>query len=157
MKIEAHLPDGSVTPMIHIADWDFNWQGGYRYQTPLHLPKGTRIDLAYTSDNSTGNPRNPSNPPLSVGFGEQTTDEMAVAFFTVVLPTPADVAPFRREMRLATLEGMLASGDMTALDRLPGMRGRGSLLLKRFDTNGDGKLDEKERAALMEFLRSMMR
>jgi hypothetical protein len=82
---------------------------------------------------------------------------MAVAFFTVVLPTPADVAPFRRETRRAVLDEMLASGNLKPLDRLPGMNGRGEMLLKRFDTNGDGKLDEKERAALMEFLRSMMR
>ena len=157
MKVDAHLPDGTVTPMIHIADWDFNWQGGYRYQTPVHLPKGTRLELEYTYDNSAKNPRNPSNPPAAVEFGEQTTDEMAVAFFTVVLPSPADVAPFRREMRLAVLEDMLASGDLTALDRLPGMNGRGKMLLDRFDANHDGKLDETERANLMTFLRSMMR
>ena len=29
---------------------------------------------------------------------------MAVAFFTVVLPTPADVAPFQRDMRLAVID-----------------------------------------------------
>jgi hypothetical protein len=157
MKVDAHLPDGTVTPMIHIADWDFNWQGGYRYQTPLHLPKGTRLELEYTYDNSAKNPRNPSNPPARVQFGEQTTDEMAVAFFTVVLPSPADVAPFRRDMRLAVLEDMLASGDLTALNRLPGMGGRGQMLLERFDANHDGKLDDTERANLMAFLRAMMR
>jgi hypothetical protein len=157
MEVEAHLPDGQTTPLIRIPDWDFNWQGGYRYQVPVHLPKGTRIELEYTYDNSAGNPRNPSNPPAHAQFGEQTTDEMAVAFFTVVLPSPTDVAPFRRDIRLAVLDDMLASGDLTALNRLPGMGGRGQQLLQRFDTNGDGKLDDTERAALMDFLRAMMR
>lgn len=157
MKLEAHLPNGETTHLIRIADWDFNWQGGYRYQAPVHLPQGTRIDMEYTFDNSTKNPRNPSNPPAHVQFGEQTTDEMAVAFFTVVLPSPDDVAPFRRDMRLAALDSMLASGDLTALNRVPGMGGRGQQLLQRFDANGDGKLDDKERAALISFLRGMMR
>ena len=157
MKIDAHLPDGQTIPMMRIKDWDFNWQGGYRYQTPVHLPKGARIDLEYTFDNSARNPRNPSNPPARVTFGEQTTDEMAVAFFTVVLPSPEDVAPFRRDMRLALIDGMLAAGDMSALNRLPGVGGRGQMLMQRFDTNHDGKLDDQERAALMEFLRSIMR
>ena len=82
---------------------------------------------------------------------------MAVAFFTVVLPSPADVAPFRRDMRLALIDNMLASGDMTALRRIPGMGGRGQQLIQMFDKNGDGKLDDTERAALIEFLRGMMR
>jgi hypothetical protein len=82
---------------------------------------------------------------------------MAVAFFTVILPTPADVAPFQRDMRLALIDSMLASGDMTALQRLPGMNGRGGQILRMFDKNGDGKLDDAERGALMDFIRSMMR
>ena len=31
-------------------------------------------------DNSADNPTNPSNPPLEVKWGEQTTDEMCIAF-----------------------------------------------------------------------------
>ena len=157
MKVDAHLPNGETAHLVWIKDWDFNWQGGYRYEQPIHLPKGTRVELEYTFDNSEKNVRNPSTPPARVHFGEQTTDEMAVAFFTVVLPTPADVAPFQRDMRLAVIEDMLSSGDMTALRRIPGMGGRGQQLLQIFDKNGDGKLDETERAALMDFIRGMMK
>jgi hypothetical protein len=157
MKLDAHLPGGETTHLIWIKDWDFNWQGGYRYEKPIVLPKGTRLEMEYTFDNSDKNPRNPSSPPARVQFGEQTTDEMAVAFFTVVLPSPDDVAGFRRDMRLALIEDMLASGNMDALRRIPGFGGRGQMLLQQFDKNGDGKLDEKERAALMEFLRGIIR
>jgi hypothetical protein len=157
MKVDAHLPNGDIAHLIRIKDWDFNWQGSYKYEKPLALPKGTRIDMEYTFDNSDKNIRNPSKPPARVQFGEQTTDEMAVAFFTVILPTPADVAPFQRDMRLALIDSMLASGDMTALQRLPGMNGRGGQILRMFDKNGDGKLDDAERGALMDFIRSMMR
>jgi hypothetical protein len=157
MKLDARLPNGETAHLIWIKDWDFNWQGGYGYQKPISLPKGSRINLEYTFDNSAQNPRNPSTPPAEVRFGEQTNDEMAVAFFTVVLPSPDDVAPFRRDMRLAIIEDMLESGDMRALSRLPGMAGRAQMLMKQFDKNGDGKLDAEERAALMKFIRSIVR
>lgn len=157
MKLNAHLPNGETSHLIWIKDWDFNWQGGYRFEKPLALPKGTRLDMEYTFDNSAKNLRNPASPPIRVQFGEQTNDEMAVAFFTVILPSPADVAPFRRDMRLALIDDMLSSGDLNALNRVPGMGGRGQMLLKQFDKNGDGKLDAEERAALMAFLKSMMR
>ena len=159
MKIDAYLPDGTSTHLLWIKDWDFNWQGSYRYDQPIKLPKDTRIEMTYTFDNSSKNIRNPSNPPREVRFGEETTDEMAVAFFTVVLPSPADVAPFQRDMRLALIDSLLASGDLSALSNIPGMRGRGGqiqTILRQFDKNGDGKLDDSERAALMTFVRAMM-
>jgi len=157
MKIDAHLPNGEVTHMLWIKDWDFNWQGDYSYDKPIRLPKGTRVEMQYTFDNSAKNIRNPSKPPVRVRFGEQTTDEMAYAVFTVVLPTPADVAPFQRDMRLAMIEEMLASGDVSALGSIPGMNARAQMLLRQFDKNGDGKFDASERAALMDYIRSLMR
>jgi len=159
MKIDAFLPNGDVTHMVWIKDWDFNWQGGYRYQSPLHLPKGTRVELAYTFDNSEKNPRNPSSPPQRVTFGEQTTDEMAVAFLTVLLPSPADVGSFQKEMRLSVLADILESGNLSQLrGRIPGLNGdRAQQMMKMFDKNGDGKLDADERTALIDFLRTMMK
>jgi hypothetical protein len=96
MKIDAHLPDGSVVPLIWIKDWDFNWQGGYAYASPVPLPKGTRVEMQYVYDNSVKNPRNPANPPVHVTYGEETTNEMGLAFLTFALPTPADAAAFQR-------------------------------------------------------------
>lgn len=159
MKVDAHLPNGDVTHLVWIKDWDFNWQGGYRYQAPVHLPKGTRVEMAYTFDNSDKNTRNPSTPPARVTFGEQTTDEMAVAFLTVLLPSPADVSAFQKEMRLSLLADLLESGDINRLrGRIPGLNAeRAQQMMKMFDKNGDGKLDADERAALIEFLRTMMK
>ncbi|HLK64618.1 MAG TPA: hypothetical protein VKU19_14335 [Bryobacteraceae bacterium] len=159
MKIDAHLPNGDVTHLVWIKDWDFNWQGGYRYDTPIHLPKGTKVEMAYTFDNSEKNTRNPSNPPARVTFGEQTTDEMAVAFLTVLLPSPAEVASFQKEMRLSLLADFLEAGDINRLrGRIPGVSPeRAQQMLKMFDKNGDGKLDADERTALIDFLRTMMK
>ena len=98
MKVTAHLPDGSSQPLIWIKDWDFNWQGAYSYANPMKLPKGTRIDLEYTYDNSEKNARNPSHPPAHVTYGEQTTDEMGLAFLVFAFPTPQDAQRFTRLM-----------------------------------------------------------
>jgi hypothetical protein len=70
-QVDARLPDGKTEPTIGIKDWDFNWQGRYRYAAPVHLPKGTRIEMRYVYDNSISNPHNPSNPPKRVTSGEQ--------------------------------------------------------------------------------------
>jgi hypothetical protein len=96
MKINAYLPDGSVKPLIWIKDWDFNWQSAYTYADPVKLPKGTRIEMEYTYDNSANNPRNPVTPPKRVTYGEATTDEMGLAFLSFGFPTPADALAFQR-------------------------------------------------------------
>ena len=160
MKVDARLPDGQLQHLIWINDWDFNWQGAYHYTKPVSLPKGTHVDMVYTFDNSAKNVRNPSNPPQRVRFGEQTEDEMAVAFLTVTLPSPEDVAPFRREVRLQGLQDIIASAkeynDLRG--RIPGFNGQAmEMMTAQFDKNGDGKLDDNERAAIMEFLRSRIR
>jgi mono/diheme cytochrome c family protein len=157
MKITAHLPDGSVQPLIWIKDWDFNWQGGYTYVKPLSLPKGTRVAMEYTYDNSENNPRNPAHPPVRVTWGEQTKDEMAVAFLTVALPSPSDARAFQQELSATYLESIF-SEDVT-LDDLPRemtpqQRQSVTMVFNLFDKNKDGKLDAEERTALLQFLRN---
>jgi len=82
MKVTATLPDGSVLPLVHVPDWDFNWQTTYTFKEPLHLPAGSRVDLEARYDNSSNNPLNPHSPPRLVTWGEQTSDEMCIAFLT---------------------------------------------------------------------------
>ena len=76
MQATATLPDGGKQWLLWIKDWDFSWQDQYQYKKPIPLPKGTRIDVAITYDNSADNPRNPSHPPKRVKWGEQSFDEM---------------------------------------------------------------------------------
>jgi hypothetical protein len=85
MKLTATLPDGTKVPLVHVQNWDFNWQTSYDLKRPLHLPKGSRVDLEARYDNSSGNPVNPNNPPRVVTWGEQTTDEMCLAFLNYTL------------------------------------------------------------------------
>ncbi|MGA2135780.1 MAG: ascorbate-dependent monooxygenase [Bryobacteraceae bacterium] len=158
MKVTATLPDGAVKPLIWIKDWDFNWQGQYRYREPLHLPQGTHIQLEYVYDNSAANPRNPSHPPVRVSWGEETLNEMAVLFLGVMLPSPEDVPEFRRAMRNEYIASFITEGN--GIDDLPpGIPAFEREMFKRafqaFDKNGDGKLDAGEQAALLEYLRGL--
>ena len=81
IKVSATLPDGKAEPLIWVPKWNWDWQDEYQYVHPLHIPKGTRVDIDYRYDNSADNPRNPHTPPKRVHFGEQTGDEMALVFF----------------------------------------------------------------------------
>lgn len=75
-RVFAVKPDGDTVPLIHIPDWDFNWQGGYYFKQLIKLPKNTVIHAFAGYDNTLDNPKNPSNPPKFVTWGESTTDEM---------------------------------------------------------------------------------
>ncbi len=152
MKVDAKLPDGSVQPLIWIKDWDFNWQGSYRYSSPVKLPKGTEIDMQYTYDNSDSNPHNPSNPPKRVTFGEQTTNKMAFAFVQVTLDSPALVPEFRRDAN-AEFVASLLDGDLNSDEFGPQETARLKMLLNFFDKNKNGRIDPEERLALIEFLK----
>jgi hypothetical protein len=153
MKVDARLPDGKIEPLIWIKDWDFNWQGQYQYASPVHLPKGARIEMRYVYDNSTNNPRNPSNPPKRVTFGEQTTNEMALLFLQAVLPRPSDVPHFRQEFLLHRLDQYLTEGGAPA-GLGPRMMPRVRQLISLFDANHNGVLEPEERAAMLRFLAS---
>ena len=85
MHVQATLPSGKTECLIDIGDWDFNWQGMYRFNNAVALPAGTRVSLEAYYDNSSGNFRNPNDPPKSVSWGEATTDEMCIAFIGVTL------------------------------------------------------------------------
>ena len=85
MRVFATLPDGSELPLVHVPDWDLNWQMSYAFKEPVKLPRGSKVTLEARYDNSDKNPRNPNSPPKPVRWGEQTTDEMCLAYlnFTV--------------------------------------------------------------------------
>jgi Flp pilus assembly protein TadD len=86
----ALFPDGSSRLVMHIKDWDFRWQHVYRQQAPIALPKGTRLSMEYTYDNSGGNPRNPERPPARVLWGQRSRDEMGDLWFQLLAATEGD-------------------------------------------------------------------
>jgi hypothetical protein len=90
MKMTATLPDGAVKGLLWISDWDFGWQDSYFYKSPFTLPRGTRIDVEISYDNSASNIRNPSLPPKAVRWGLGSFDEMGSMTLLVTTPSVAD-------------------------------------------------------------------
>lgn len=109
----ATLPDGSTKSLIHIGEWDFRWQHVYRYETPVVLPKGTRLSMEYVYDNSAQNPRNPDRPPRRVFWGQRTVDEMGDLWFQLVPRNNTERATLNAQtQRKMTLEDAIGYETM---------------------------------------------
>ncbi|MBC54859.1 MAG: hypothetical protein CMQ34_13610 [Gammaproteobacteria bacterium] len=75
MRFDAHLPDGTVKPLINIANYNYNWQMEYKLEEPMLVPAGTRVVATGAFDNSEQNKANP-DPSRDVPWGDQSWDEM---------------------------------------------------------------------------------
>jgi len=97
----AVLPDGTRKTLIHIPQWNLNWQAVYRYAEPVLLPKGTTVSMRYTYDNSNDNPMNPNRPPVRVVGGNRSTDEMCHLWLQVL---PVNFGAAQGDPRMALQE-----------------------------------------------------
>lgn len=103
IQASAALPDGTRETLIHIPQWNLNWQAVYRYAAPVRLPKGTTISLRYSYDNSDQNPMNPNHPPVRVRGGNRSADEMCHLWLQVL---PVNFDPSRGDPRMALQEAL---------------------------------------------------
>ena len=99
----ATLPGGGKKTLIHIPQWNLNWQAVYRYSEAVRLPKGTTVSFRYTYDNSDANPLNPNHPPARVTGGNRSSDEMCHLWLQV-LPVNFDSA--QGDPRMALQEAL---------------------------------------------------
>jgi hypothetical protein len=99
LTMTATLPSGEVRTLLSIPDWDFAWQEQYLFEDYIDLPKGTTLHARVTYDNSADNPRNPSNPPQRVMFGEQSTNEMGSVNLAVVAKDEAEFPKLQADYR----------------------------------------------------------
>lgn len=84
----ALTPQGDTIRMIHIPQWNFNWQNFYTFPKMLHLTAGTTIVVEGEFDNTDQNMNNPNHPPKEVRDNNgsmKTTDEM-FQFIITYLP-----------------------------------------------------------------------
>jgi len=93
----ATLPNGTRHDLLHIPEWDFNWQASYRYEKPVFLPRGTIVAIEYVYDNSAANVWNPHDPPQRVSYGLQSVDEMCEFWLQVLPRQPGDLAVIKAD------------------------------------------------------------
>jgi peroxiredoxin/mono/diheme cytochrome c family protein len=82
--IEAVYPDGKKETLLSVPRYNFGWQSVYRLETPLAVPKDTKIHCIAHFDNSAKNPNNP-DPKQDVTWGDQTWEEMMIGWMDFYL------------------------------------------------------------------------
>jgi tetratricopeptide (TPR) repeat protein/mono/diheme cytochrome c family protein len=112
MRGTATLPDGSRKDLLWIRRWDFRWQDRYRYRSPVFLPRGTRLSMRFTYDNSAANPSNRNNPPQRVRSGPRSTDEMGHLWIEVVPRRMEDAAVLNADFVRRSLAAAIASAEL---------------------------------------------
>lgn len=114
-KLTATPPEGKTKTLLQISDWDFGWQEQYRFQDYVDLPKGTKLAVRITYDNSADNPHNPTNPPKRVRWGKESTDEMGSMTLQVVAAKEAEFSKlqegYMRHLRDGAFKGALKRFD----------------------------------------------
>ena len=112
MRGTATLPDGSRKDLVWIRRWDFRWQDRYRYRSPVFLPRGTRLSMRFTFDNSAANPNNRHDPPQRVRSGPRSTDEMGHLWIEVVPRRAEDAAVLNADFVRRSLVAAIASAEL---------------------------------------------
>jgi hypothetical protein len=83
-------PPFDQIPLIHIPEWDFEWQDFYVFKHLKKIPQGYKLYGKAIFDNTTNNPYNPNNPPQNIGYGLNTSDEMFLVYFQYMLYQAGD-------------------------------------------------------------------
>jgi hypothetical protein len=150
-QVFMQKPGGKEELILSLPKYDFNWQRGYDFATPISLPAGTKIITRYEYDNSRDNPANP-DPTITVKWGEQSFEEMqytALGFRwddeTVQNQKPEYMTALNASRSIGIMDSNL-DGKVEKNE----VRGRMGEMLRanwdKLDANKDGFLDEKELA-----------
>lgn len=123
----------------------------------MKLAAGTRLVMEAMHDNSADNPRNPSQPPQRVTFGEQTTNEMSAALLQLVPVNEAEFPSFARTAAGRILAGITAptsaqepsASNKSPTGKNPAVDGTEAAQesLCKHDRDADGKLSLEEMVA----------
>lgn len=83
-QYRAVYPTGETEVLLNVPNYRFDWQLWYEFSQPKRIPKGTRLEVTGTFDNSANNKFNP-DPSKEVKWGEQSWEEMMMGFFDVAI------------------------------------------------------------------------
>jgi peroxiredoxin len=124
--------------LLDVQRYDFNWQHAYVLSQPLKLDRFEKLEFTAHFDNSNRNPSNP-DPSQTVTWGDQTWEEMAIAFFEVSEPhdTLSEPEPRRNKQKLIMKSGA-EKGEQESVDAFVDQ------FFQRFDKNHDGVVEAPE-------------
>lgn len=125
--------------LLDVPNYDFNWQHIYELSQPMKLDDVDSLEFTVKFDNSKENPFNP-DPSEYVTWGDQTWEEMAIAFFEVAEPRKKKkVEKPKPQKKISDAELKKRKAEMKRdFDR------QAAEFFQRYDKNGDGHvmLDE---------------
>ncbi len=134
-RLKANHQSGEQEDLLSVPHYDFNWQHYYQFAEPLPLGDIHSLEMTVTFDNSAANPANPA-PEEYVTWGDQTWEEMAIAFF--------DVASPRKSTRPRTKSRKKTDADANELITQQAIESRTQSFLAQMDRNGDGRIEREE-------------
>lgn len=80
MRVYGIKPNLDTLKFIWLPHWDFEWQDFYFFEYIQKADAGTTLYADGMFDNTTTNPHNPNNPPITVTAGLNTADEMFLVY-----------------------------------------------------------------------------
>jgi mono/diheme cytochrome c family protein len=78
---EVEYPDGRHETLLHVPNYDFNWQHTYEFKDRPILPAGSVLRFTLWWDNSEANPSNP-DPTKNIRWGLPTHAEMSQGYMS---------------------------------------------------------------------------
>lgn len=118
--------------LLDVPNYDFNWQHSYQLKKPIPFSNVESLHFEATFDNSDNNPFNPDSKQW-VTWGDQTWEEMAVAFFEV--SEPRIIGP---------RSGSDKPASITSKQRQEKIEAYVSRVFAKLDANNDGIIERSE-------------
>lgn len=131
--------DSSDNPLLSVPNYDFNWQHTYVLDDPIPLANLEELRFSATFDNSEGNPFNPDASEW-ITWGDQTWEEMAVAFFEVSEPRKS-----QGSTKKTASSRKKSGGDQQKIQAYI------DRCLEKMDTNQDGVIKRDEAPIVVRF------